>query len=46
MKRWLLIGAVGALVLMASTSAATTTDTSKYREHIKLGKIVRHRLVP
>jgi Zn-dependent M28 family amino/carboxypeptidase len=40
MKRWLAVGAVCALVLAAPASAAT--DTSKLREHVKLGKIVKH----
>ena len=40
MKRWIAASAVCALVLVAPASAAT--DTSKYRDHIKVAKLVKH----
>ena len=40
MKRWIALSAVCALVLTAPASAAT--DSSNYRDHIKLAKLVKH----
>ena len=40
MKRWIALAALCALVLTAPASAAT--DSSKYREHMKLAKLVKH----
>jgi Zn-dependent M28 family amino/carboxypeptidase len=40
MKRWIALSAVCALVLAAPASAAT--DSSNYRAHIKLAKLVKH----
>jgi Zn-dependent M28 family amino/carboxypeptidase len=40
MRRWIALSAVCALALTAPASAAT--DSSKYREHMKLAKLVKH----